>query len=84
MIILSQKPSGVKSINKIITGMAKESIPESNKTLTGHSARKGAIQKQKDAGIQDTELVHRTAHKSINSLLSYSRTSLEQQKKKLQ
>ena len=61
--------------------MAKESLPESNKKLTGHSARKGAIQKQKDAGIQETEIVQRTGHKNINSHLSYSRTSLEQQKK---
>ena len=70
---------GVKSISKIIKSMAKVSLPESNKKLTENSARKGAIQKKKDTGIQDTEIVQRTGHKNINSLLSYSRTSLEQQ-----
>jgi hypothetical protein len=59
--------------------MAKVSLPESNKKLTENSARKGVIQKKKDTGIQDTEIVQRTGHKNINSLLSYSRTSLEQQ-----
>jgi len=62
---------GVKSISKIIKSMAKESLPESNKKLTGHSARKGAIQKQKDAGIQDTEIVQRTGHKNIKSSLIF-------------
>ena len=70
---------GVKSISKIIKSMAKVSLPESNKKLTENSARKGVIQKKKDTGIQDTEIVQRTGHKNINSLLSYSRTSLEQQ-----
>ena len=43
--------------------MAKEALPTNDKKLTGHSARKGAIQKQKDAGVQDTEIVQRTGHK---------------------
>jgi hypothetical protein len=52
--------------------MAKVSLPESNKKLTENSARKGAIQKKKETGIQDTEIEQRTGHKNINSLLSYS------------
>jgi hypothetical protein len=62
---------GVKSICKIIKSMAKESLPESNKKLTGHSARKSDIQKQKDAGIQDTEIEQRTGHKNIKSSLIF-------------
>lgn len=72
---------GTKSIQSIIKNMAKESLPGTDKKLTGHSARKGSIQKQKDNGIEDTEIVQRTGHKNINSILSYSRTNLEQQKK---
>ncbi|VDI13417.1 Hypothetical predicted protein [Mytilus galloprovincialis] len=72
---------GTKSISKIIKSMATEALPNNDKRLTGHSARKGSIQKQKDAGVQDTEIVQRTGHKNVNSLLSYSNTSLEQQKK---
>ncbi|CAG2245634.1 unnamed protein product [Mytilus edulis] len=72
---------GTKSISKIIKDMATEALPNNDKRLTGHSARKGSIQKQKDNGVQDTEIVQRTGHKNVNSLLSYSKTSLEQQKK---
>ncbi|CAC5397626.1 unnamed protein product [Mytilus coruscus] len=72
---------GTKSISKIIKSMATEELPNNDKRLTGHSARKGSIQKQNDAGVQNTEIVQRTGHKNVNSLLSYSKTSLEQQKK---
>jgi len=72
---------GEKSIATIIKTMAKEGLPGVQKRLTGHSARKGAIQKQKDAGVQDTEIIERTGHKNVQSLLSYSTTNLEQQKK---
>ncbi|CAC5421187.1 unnamed protein product [Mytilus coruscus] len=51
---------GTKSIYKIIKSMATEALPNNDKRLTGHSARKGSIQKQKDPGVQDTEIVQRT------------------------
>ncbi|CAC5396456.1 unnamed protein product [Mytilus coruscus] len=75
------KRLGTKSISKMIKSMATEALPNNDKRLTGHSAKKGSIQKQRDAGVQDTEFVQTTGHKNVNSLLSYSKSSLEQQKK---
>ncbi|CAC5362335.1 unnamed protein product [Mytilus coruscus] len=43
---------GTKSVSKIIKDMATEALPNSDKRLTGHSARKGSIQKQKDNGCK--------------------------------
>ncbi|CAC5388725.1 unnamed protein product [Mytilus coruscus] len=51
---------GTKYISKIIKSMATESVHNNDKRLTGHSARKGSIQKQKDVGVRDTEIVQRT------------------------
>ncbi|CAC5389470.1 unnamed protein product [Mytilus coruscus] len=61
--------------------MATEALPNNDMRLTGNSAMKGSIQTQKNEGVQDTEIVQRTGHKNVNSLLSYYKTSLEQQKK---
>ena len=55
-------------------------LPESNKKLTGHSARKVTMQKQKDSGLQDTEIVQRArleqqTNPNSNSVLSINSTT---------
>jgi hypothetical protein len=55
-------------------------LPESNKKLTSHSARKVAIQKQKDSGLQDTEIVQRARFEqqtktNSNSVLNINSTT---------
>lgn len=73
-------PVGERKMSTMLKTMAVQGGLDKEKRLTNHSARKHLVQKLRDCGVAPTDIMQVSGHKNIQSILTYSAMSENQQK----